>query len=60
MSAEQKSIAWILTPLLLIFAIGVIALAWALGSIPWWVACVLLPLAMLGLWRSVPSGPRDQ
>jgi hypothetical protein len=57
MPDEEKSVAWIVTPLLLILVIGVIALAWALRAIPWWVAAVLLPLGMVGLWRSVPSGP---
>jgi hypothetical protein len=57
MPDEEKSVAWIVTPLLLILAIGVIALAWALGVIPWWLAAVLLPPAMVGLWRNVPSGP---
>lgn len=58
MPDEEKSVAWIVIPLLLILVIGVIALAWALGAIPWWMAAVLLPLTMAGLWRTVPSGPR--
>ena len=55
---EEKSVAWIVVPLLLILVTGVIALAWALGAIPWWMAAVLLPATMVGLWRTVPSGPR--
>ncbi|MBC49371.1 MAG: hypothetical protein CMF24_06560 [Ilumatobacter sp.] len=57
MPDEEKSVTWIAISLLLILVIGAVALAWALGAIPWWAAAVLLPSTMAGLWRTVPSRP---
>ena len=57
MPNEEKSVTWIAISLLLILVIGAIALAWALGAIPWWTAAVLLPSTMAGLWLTVPTRP---
>ena len=51
-SRAERSVAWqnrYLTPILLVIGLLLIAGAWAVGSIPWWLAVVLLLFGVFAL-----------
>lgn len=61
-SRTERSVAWqnrYITPILLIVGLLLIAGAWAVGSIPWWLAVVLLAFGAFALVGVVRRNRQD-
>ena len=61
-SRAARSVAWqnrYLTPILLVIGVLLIGTAWAVGSIPWWLAVVLLAVGVFALVGVVSRNRKD-
>ena len=61
-SRAERSVDWqnrYLTPILLVVGLCLIAGAWAVGSIPWWLAVVLLVFGVFALVGVVSRNRQD-
>ena len=51
-SRAERSVAWksrYITPVLLVVGLVLVAAAWAFGSIPWWLAVIVLVFGVFAL-----------
>jgi uncharacterized membrane protein YdbT with pleckstrin-like domain len=61
-SRAERSVDWqnrYLTPILLVVGLLLIAGAWVVGSIPWWLAVVLLAFGAFALFGVVSRNRRN-